>query len=156
MLNPRITLLCLLGAATLASCSGTATPDSPAMAKSPVVVKHFAEVFHAMGSADVPDSLAPVFPNPFNRVTGDSVINILFTLSDTASVVLLIQNPLGDSVAVFKDEVMAGGIFSGAWAPVNAAGIHLREGLYFITLRIRDDQHSRDYINSELLSIEAN
>lgn len=150
----RSIILIPLLAVALASCQSTGVPD--VVVHTPAVTKHFAEIFRTSGSSDFSDSLAPVFPNPFNRVVGDTVVHLFFTLKDTASVILLIQNPLGDSVAVFKDELLGGGSFSGEWKPENAAGQRLREGLYFVTLRVSDAPHYRDYINSELLSIEAN
>lgn len=121
-----------------------------------VPAKHFAVSFRISANADPIDSLAPVYPNPFNLVAGDTTINVFFTLKDTADVILLIQNPLGDSVAVFKDALLGRGSYFGQWKPENAAGQRLREGLYFVTLRISDPIHNRNYINSELLSIEAN
>ncbi|HYM34520.1 MAG TPA: hypothetical protein VET48_03935 [Steroidobacteraceae bacterium] len=120
------------------------------------MVKSIKDNFHIQGNSGLPDSLAPVFPNPFNLVLGDTTINIFFSLKDTATVVLLVQNPLGDSVVVFKDELLGGGSFSGSWKPQNSAGQQLRAGLYFVTLRIENDAQNRVYINSELLSIEAN
>ena len=102
------------------------------------------------------DSLAPMFPNPFNRQTGDSVINVFFTLKDTAEVKIIIQNPIGDSIAVFQDSLLPPGSGAGAWKPMNAAGDRLKAGLYFITIRIGPNDPNRNYINSRLLQIESN
>lgn len=148
-------LICSIAVAVvLGSCHEATTPS--ASSHFPVVVEPLSGTFHPLGSTAYPDSLAPVFPNPFNLVTGDSVINVFFSLKDTADAILLIQNPFGDSVAVFRDAHLGGGGYSGQWAPVNAAGERLREGLYFITLRVQNSAQSRDFINSELFSIEAN
>ena len=55
--------------------------------------------FRVESSGSYPDSLAPIYPNPFNRTIGDSVVNLYFTLKDTGDVKIVIQNPIGDSVA---------------------------------------------------------
>ena len=112
--------------------------------------------FRIQSSGSFPDSLAPIFPNPFNRQTGDSVINVFFTLKDTAEVKIVIQNPIGDSIAVYRDSLLPAGSGSGAWQPVNAAGDRLKAGLYFITIRIAPNDPNRNYINSRLLQIESN
>ena len=146
--TPILILFVAVMIATLSSCS--TTEDTKPSIKP--VVKSIKGNFHVQGSNSFPDSLAPVYPNPFNSNLGDSAIHVLFTLNDTAGVKLIIQNPLGDSVAVFKDSVIGPGIYDGYWAPINAEGERLGEGIYFITLRIFE----RDYINSRLFFIEAN
>jgi hypothetical protein len=141
-------------AAILSACnSGTSSPSD---ANIHPVIKSIKDNFHIEDNSGYPDSLAPVYPNPYNLVTGDTAVNIYFTMKDSARVVLLVQNPLGDSVAVFKDAWIGGGSFTGSWQPKNSAGERLKAGLYFVTLRIINGGQDRDYINSELLSIEAN
>ena len=112
--------------------------------------------FRIGSSGTFPDSLAPLFPNPFNRTAGDSVITIRFTLKDTANVKILVQNPIGDSIAVFRDSLLPPGVFTGFWNPVTVNGIRLHDGLYFITMRAAPNNPDRNYINSRLLQIESN
>jgi hypothetical protein len=112
--------------------------------------------FRIQNAGIFPDSLAPIFPNPFNRQTGDSVINVFFTLKDTANVKILIQNPIGDSIAIYRDSLLPTGSFTGAWQPLNSSGTRLNAGLYFITIRIAPDDPNRNYINSQLLQIQSN
>ncbi|MFI5264275.1 MAG: hypothetical protein ACHQM6_07155 [Candidatus Kapaibacterium sp.] len=112
--------------------------------------------FRIESSGSYPDSLAPLFPNPFNRTIGDSVITIFFTTKDTGEVKIVIQNPLGDSVAIFRDSVVPPGIGIGSWQPVTANGTRLRPGLYFITMHAAPDDPDRNYINSRLLQIQSN
>lgn len=114
------------------------------------------KTFRIESSGSFPDSLAPIYPNPFNRQTGDSVINVFFTLKDTGDVKIIIQNPIGDSIAIYRDSLLPPGSGSGAWQPLNAAGERLKAGLYFITIRIAPDDPNRNYINSRLLQIESN
>ncbi len=121
-----------------------------------VEVKSIKAHFRVQSGSSYPDSLAPLFPNPYNRVAGDSVVNIFFTLRDSGDVKVIIQNPLGDSVVVFEDKSLPAGSYPGAWEPINSAGEHLREGLYFITLRVSPNVNARNYINSRLFLIEAN
>lgn len=112
--------------------------------------------FHIESSGSYPDSLAPIYPNPFNRNIGDISDTIYFTLKDTADVKIIIQNPIGDSVAIFKDSLLPPGSFTGAWEPLASDGSRLRAGLYFITIRVAPNDPDRNYINSRLLQIESN
>ena len=139
----------------LSACSDTQTPE---MNKHINGTSHYSirNTFNIQSSSAFPDSLAPIYPNPFNRQTGDSVINVFFTLKDTAEVKILIQNPIGDSIAVYRDSLLPPGSRAGAWQPLNAAGDRLKAGLYFITIRIAPNDPSRNYINSRLLQIESN
>ncbi len=114
------------------------------------------KTFRIQSSGIFPDSLAPIYPNPFNHNIGDSAETINFTLKDTGEVKIIIQNPLGDSVAIFRDSVLLPGSFTGAWEPVSSSGIRLRAGLYFITIRIAPNDPNRNYINSRLLQIQSN
>lgn len=100
------------------------------------------------------DSLAPIYPNPFNFALGDSTIFISFTIKDTASVKIIVQNAIGDSVVVFQDSILIPGSYSGRWAPINSLGEALRNGIYFITMRA--DPYLRNYISSRLFYIENN
>jgi len=52
------------------------------------------------------DSLYPVYPNPFNRVTGDTSLFLEFAVRDTTSVNLVVQNALGDAVVLFSDSLL--------------------------------------------------
>jgi hypothetical protein len=112
--------------------------------------------FSIEGSGSFPDSLSPIFPNPYNHNAGDSTVALHFTLRDSGNVKIIIQNPLGDSVAIFKDEMLAPGNFTGFWDPKTTDGTRLKAGLYFITIRIAPDDPNRNYINSKLLDIESN
>ena len=81
---------------------------------------------------------------------------IFFTLKDTGDVKIIIQNPIGDSVAIFRDSLLPPGSFTGSWSPVTSDGTRLRAGLYFITMRAAPDDPNRNYINSQLLDIISN
>ncbi len=137
------------------SCSNSETAN-PGAYKSATAYYSIRKNFRIESSGSFPDSLAPVFPNPFNRQTGDTVINVFFSLKDTAEVKIIIQNPIGDSIAVYRDSLLPPGTGSGAWQPLNAAGERLKAGLYFITIRIAPNDAARNYINSRLLQIESN
>ena len=139
----------------LLGCSETETPNAEVHVTG---TAHYSirKTFRIQSSGAFPDSLAPIFPNPFNRQTGDSVINVFFTIKDTAEVKIIIQNPIGDSIAVYRDSLLPPGSGSGAWQPLNAAGARLKAGLYFITIRIAPNDLNRNYINSRLLQIESN
>jgi hypothetical protein len=100
----------------------------------------------------VVDNLEPIFPNPFNSGLGDTAINIKFEIQQEAAVKLIIQNPLGDSIAVFQDAILSAGTYTGYFGMRNSENELLGEGLYFITLRIED----RGFIDSRLFLIEAN
>ena len=114
------------------------------------------KTFRVQSSGSVPDSLAPLYPNPFNHNTGDTAETIRFTLKDTGFVRILIQNPLGDSVAIFRDSLLPTGNYTGFWQPLRADGTRLRVGLYFITIRVAPDDPTRNYIDSRLLQIQSN
>lgn len=118
------------------------------------VRKNIRSLFSVEGSSGFPDSLANPFPNPYNRQLGDTTIFIGYTLADSAVVKVIIQNPIGDSVAIFEDAKLPGGVYKGWWTPVNSLNQPLRAGLYFITLRADPDR--RNYIDSKLLYIENN
>lgn len=106
------------------------------------------------GSTADGDSLLPPFPNPYNRRLGDSMITIRFSIADSAEVKGIIQNPIGDSVAIFNDELLPKGEYAVRWTPLNPLGEPLREGLYFVTLRV--DPKKRNYIDSRLIYVENN
>ena len=155
MLNYRLAHSLLLVTITLISCGGSGEFITSSNS-SKVEVESIKAHFRVQSGSSYPDSLAPMFPNPFNRTIGDSVINIFFTLRDSGDVKVIIQNPLGDSVVVFEDKSLPAGSYPGSWEPINSAGEHLREGLYFITLRVSPNVNARNYINSRLFLIEAN
>ncbi len=110
--------------------------------------------FHVQSGGKFPDSLAPIYPNPYNHSLGDSTIFISFTIQDTAIVKLIVQNAIGDSVVVFQDSILAPGSYSGRWEPLNSVNSPLRAGIYFITMRA--DPDLRNYISSKLFYIENN
>ncbi len=133
----KLYLLIILFA--LASC----TTDSP-------VVRN--QIVFSLGKAGggFPDSLFPVFPNPFNRVTGDTALTIRFALRDSGTVTLLVQNAIGDPITQYSDSTLVQGLYSTTWNPVASDGTRLNAGLYFVTL------HTQNYINSRLVNIEEN
>jgi len=96
------------------------------------------------------DSLYPVYPNPFSRATGDTSLFLQFALRDTSRVNLVVQNALGDAVALFSDSLLVPGAYNGHWNPVKADGTSLLSGIYYVTL------HAGDFINSRLVFIEEN
>lgn len=97
------------------------------------------------------NSLYPVFPNPFSRVSGDTAICIQFALSDSLTAAnLLVQNALGDPIANFYDTLLLPGFYTGWWEPVDANGIPLSSGLYFVTLQ------NGGFIDSRLINIQEN
>jgi hypothetical protein len=112
--------------------------------------------FLIQSSNTFPDSLAPVYPNPYNHNSGDSSVALFFTLRDTGAVKIIIQNPIGDSIAIFRDSLLPPGSFTGFWNPVLSDGTRLRPGLYFITMRVAPNNPDRNYINSKLLQIQSN
>jgi len=108
--------------------------------------------FQVEGNPEGVDSLYPISPNPFSRGSGDSTISITFSLKDTATAIVLIQNPIGDEVIRFREEKLTAGTFKGHWDPIASDGVPLNSGMYFVTLNIG----SRNYINSRLLYIQNN
>jgi hypothetical protein len=144
----KVGLFILLGL-LVSACAEPQIGDEDADA--PVYAK-IRSVFSEQGSSEFRDSLANPHPNPFKF--GDTSIFISFTLTDSAKVKVIIQNPIGDSVAFFEDDVLPAGAYAGWWVPENPAGRPLRAGLYFVTLRADPDK--RNYIDSKLLYIENN
>lgn len=136
-------------------CSENAAPDEN-IHVSQIARYSIYSSFHIENSGAYPDSLAPIYPNPFNRTTGDSVVTIFFTTKDTGEVKIIIQNPIGDSVAIFRDSLLPPGSFTGLWQPVTSNGTRLHAGLYFITMHAAPDDPNRNYINSRLLQIQSN
>jgi hypothetical protein len=149
----KITLLIFVGLFGLSGCAGEAD-ETPSYTNEAPVYARIRSAFSIEGTSEFPDSLANPHPNPYNRQLGDSSIFISFTLSDSADVKVIIQNPIGDSVAFFEDDVLPPGSYGGWWTPVNALHTPLRAGLYFVTLRA--DPERRNYIDSKLLYIENN
>ncbi|HZK76069.1 MAG TPA: hypothetical protein VFD13_04100 [Candidatus Kapabacteria bacterium] len=96
------------------------------------------------------DSLYPVFPNPFNRVAGDTSLGIQFALRDSGSAQIVIQNVLGDQIDIFSDSTLRSGYYTGWWNPLASDGTRLINGLYFITLR------NGDFIFSRLVDVQEN
>jgi hypothetical protein len=96
------------------------------------------------------DYLYPVYPNPFNRVTGDTALFIRFSLHDSGSAIVLVQNVIGDAISEYNDSASAPGIYTAHWDPRAQDGTRLKSGLYFITL------HTKNYINSRLVNIQEN
>ena len=96
------------------------------------------------------DHLYPIYPNPFNRVVGDTALFIRFSLHDTGSAILLVQNAIGDAITEFRDSSLAPGVYGTHWQPLAHDGVRLHSGLYFVTL------HTKNYINSRLVNIQEN
>lgn len=102
-------------------------------------------------AADVSrDSLYPVFPNPFNRVGGDTGIFIQFAIADTSAGNVVIQNALGDPVANYYDTLLTPGIYGGWWEPRAKDGTLLVSGIYFVTLQ------NGAFIYSRLIDLQEN
>jgi len=148
----KIFIIILVGSLVLSGCNNE--QDAPSYTNEAPVHAKIRSVFSIEGTSDFPDSLANPHPNPYNRQFGDSSIFISFTLKDSADVKVIIQNPIGDSVVIFWDEVLPPGSYNNWWVPLNALNVPLREGLYFITLRV--DPERRNYIDSKLLYLENN
>jgi len=145
--------LVLCSCAVFASCdTEMATVGQHSNAKP--ILRSIRSMFQGPIVVDSPvtDNLEPIFPNPFNSGLGDSVITIKFEIQKEAAVKLIIQNPLGDSIAVFQDAILSAGSYAGNFGMRNSNNELLSEGLYFITLRIED----RGFIDSRLFLIEAN
>lgn len=106
--------------------------------------------FAYKGGTVAADTLYPIYPNPFNRVAGDTTLLIRFALADSGSSQVVIQNALGDQVEIFSDSLLAPGYYSGSWNPLAMDGSRLLDGLYFITLR------NGDFIFSRLVDIQEN
>jgi hypothetical protein len=102
------------------------------------------------GEQPMPDSLYPLFPNPFNRDAGDDSVNLVFTLKDSSRVIILIQNPIGEEVVRFEDETLSPGQYRAGWHPLSAEREPLNSGIYFVTFR------TDRYIVSRMLSILTN
>ncbi len=137
------------------SCSDFIGPDANLHVTN-IAQYSIRKTFRIQSSGALVDSLAPIFPNPFNRTIGDTAVTLFFTLKDTGVVQIVIQNPIGDSVAIFRDSILPPGNFTGLWQPVNSSGTRLRVGLYFITMHAAPDDPNRNYINSRLLQIQSN
>jgi len=134
---PKLYFLTLL--AILASC----TTDVP-------VVQNQLVFSLSKGGSEPADSLYPIFPNPFNRVTGDTAMTIRFALRDSGAVIVLVQNAIGDAIAQYSDSSLTQGFYAATWNPLASDGTRLNAGLYFVTL------HTQNYINSRLVNIEEN
>ena len=129
----------IVAALFIGSCSTSTAPTVP-------IVAHFA--FKTGEPAN--DSLYPIFPNPFNRVAGDTALTIQFSLQDTGSAQVVVQNALGDQVEIFSDSSLPSGYYTGSWNPLASDGTHLLSGLYFITPR------NGNFIYSRLVNIQEN
>lgn len=97
-----------------------------------------------------PDSLFPLYPNPFNRDAGDDSVNIHFTIEDTSKVIILIQNPIGEEVVRFEDDTLSPGQYRAGWRPLSSEREPLNSGIYFVTFR------TDRYIVSRMLNILTN
>ena len=156
MIITRNTFICIvIGCLLFCGCADSSV-QTPNMHVSETGRYSIRNTFHIESSGSYPDSLAPLFPNPFNRTTGDSIVTLFFTLKDTGTVKILIQNPIGDSIAIFVDSLLPPGSFTDFWHPVTANGTRLHAGLYFITMHAAPDDFDRNYISSRLLQIQSN
>jgi hypothetical protein len=124
---------------SVSGCTAATAPTSPLRLN-----------FAFKSSQPANDSLFPVFPNPFNRITGDTSIGIQFALRDSGSAQVVIQNALGDQVDIFSDSTLPPGYYNGWWNPSASDGTRLMNGLYFITLR------NGDFIFSRLVDVQEN
>ena len=147
----RSAIILLVASLAWLGCEGSSAPQHSAQ---PPVRASIRSVFNIESSPGTRDSLAPPYPNPYNHQLGDTSIRIFFSLADSANVKVIIQNPIGDSVAIFKDDKLNAGAYEGWWTPLNSLREPLRAGLYFVTLRV--DPEKRNYIDSRLLYIENN
>jgi hypothetical protein len=102
------------------------------------------------GEQPIPDSLYPLFPNPFSREGGDDSVNIVFSLKDSSRVLILIQNPIGEEVVRFEDDTLSAGQYRAGWHPLSSEREPLNSGIYFVTFR------TDRYIVSRMLSILTN
>jgi hypothetical protein len=151
--NIAVVFILLCSCMIFSSCnSDMATVAQHSKAK-PILMS-IRDKFQGQIGIDSPttDNLAPIYPNPFNSGLGDTAIHISFTNQQQAAVRLIIQTPIGDSVAIFQDEILSPGTYTGSFPLRNSENELLDEGLYFITLRIED----RGFIDSRLFLIEAN
>ena len=130
----------------ISGCVAESDPSFPLQAHRVSIRSHF---LVEAGEAE-PDSLYPLFPNPFNRDVGDDSINIHFSLEDTSHVIILIQNPVGEEVIRFEDDTLSPGQYRAGWNPLSTDGEPLNSGIYFVTYR------TDDYIVSRMLSILTN
>lgn len=131
----------------LAACT------EPPIASGPVAhSRSIKELFVRVGveEGNFVDSLYPLFPNPYNRVLGDSSVHIRFSTADSGRALVLIQNPIGEEVVRFEDRVLAPGIYEGRFNVLNSEGLPLNSGLYFVTFR------TDTYIMSRMLSVLSN
>ena len=96
------------------------------------------------------DYLYPIHPNPFNRVTGDTALFIRFSLHDSGSAIVLVQNVIGDAISEYNDSTLTPGVYTSHWNPLASDGTRLKSGLYFVTL------HTKNYIYSRLVNIQEN
>lgn len=152
-LNLVTLIIALCSCAVFASCNtDMATVAQHSSAKP--ILRSIRAAFQGPIGVDSPvvDNLDPIYPNPFNTGLGDTAINIKFEIQQEGAVKLIIQNPLGDSIAVFQDAILSAGTYTGYFGMRNSENELLDEGLYFITLRIED----RGFIDSRLFLIEAN
>ncbi|HEY3876518.1 MAG TPA: hypothetical protein VGM92_13665 [Candidatus Kapabacteria bacterium] len=106
--------------------------------------------FSLKSSQPTSDSLYPVYPNPFNRVIGDTAILIQFAIRDTGTANVLVQNAFGDLIANYYDSVVPAGIYLGTWYPEASDGSRLSNGIYYVTLQ------NGAFIDSRLVNIQEN
>ena len=118
--------------------------------------KPIKSLFSVLSNTPATDSLYTIYPNPFSRATGDSVEFLQFGISDSSQVILLIQNPIGDEVALFEDSTLHAGTYSGKWNPIASDGSGLNPGIYFVTLHVTDTVKRTSFIDSQVLNILNN
>jgi hypothetical protein len=118
--------------------------------------KPIKSLFSVQANNPSSDSLYTIYPNPFSRATGDSVEFLQFAIADSSQVIVLIQNPLGDQVAMFEDSTLYAGTYSGKWNPVASDGSGLNPGIYFVTLHVTDTVNHTSFIDSQVLNILNN
>lgn len=126
---PRLLLLLLLSLLLFFTCTGN---DNP------------------IGIADdnmsfpTPATPITIFPNPTDTVT-----TLGFGIADSSYVRFYVQNPVGFRLYTVLEETLSAGNYSREWDLSSDAGKKLRNGLYFVTLEIPD----QDYRQSKVLEI---
>lgn len=75
-----------------------------------------------------------IFPNPTDTVT-----TIMIGIESRSFVKLYIQNPVGLKLYSLIEDTLDGGFYSRQWNLTNQNGSTLRNGLYFVTLEIPEE-----------------
>lgn len=155
---PIVLLLGVLSSLLIVAgaCSPNVTNDQPLVVTQVGSIRqHFQVEANPVDPAESADSLYPLWPNPYSRGSGDSVVAIDFSLKASGAAALLIQNPIGDEILRLQDDSLEAGHYHTGWNPLAADGTPLRPGLYFVTLHVYD-VNTRNFVSSKLLYIQNN